>query len=163
MEFHTVKLEMRINDRKLGELREEIERWVRRTVASKQELQSILGKLMWVSRCVKFSRCFINRIISEIKKLSSQKDKTTLSLDVRKDLLWWKHFVEKFNGVHLIVPDVVSVNVAGDACPSGLGSWNLSSKEYFSLRFPLYLQDPQIPIHVKEFICVILASKKWGS
>ena len=44
----------------------------------------------------------------------------------------------------------------------GLGAWNLESKEYFSGMFPLCLQDPQIPIHVKEFICIIISVKVWG-
>ena len=34
--------------------------------------------------------------------------------------------------------------------------------QYFSSKFPLPLQDPQIPIHLKEFHCVILAVKVWG-
>ena len=57
----------------------------------------------------------------------------------------------------------IEVQVAGDACPTGLGSWNLSSREYFSRRFPNNLRDPQVPIHVLEFLCVIISVKKWGS
>ena len=30
-------------------------------------------------------------------------------------------------------------------------------------RFPLHLQDIAIPIHLKEFMCIIIAAKKWGS
>ena len=73
------------------------------------------------------------------------------------------HYLLKFNGVELFIPDYVSVQVAGDACPMGLGSWNLTSKQYFSRKFPFAMQDPLIPIHVKEFLCVIIAVKKWGS
>ena len=69
----------------------------------------------------------------------------------------------KFNGVELMIPDSIAAQVAGDACPTGLGSWNLCSREYFSRRFPHSLRDPQIPIHVLEFLCVIIAVKKWGS
>ena len=69
----------------------------------------------------------------------------------------------KFNGVHLLTPNLVSVQVVGDACPMGFGSWNPSVNQYFSQKFPLYLQDPKLPIHLKEFICVILAVRVWGS
>ena len=160
--FDTVKLEMRIDENKCLELKSELSKWSRKTVASKQELQSILGKLMWVSRCVKYSRAFINRIIFEIKKLTAQKQKITLSLDVKKDFLWWYTFMKCFNGKELIISDLISVNIAGDACPQGLGSWNLESSEYFSGLFPLSLQDPMIPIHVKEFVCVIVSVRIWG-
>ena len=67
-----------------------------------------------------------------------------------------------FNGTHLLVPNEPSQQISGDACPMGFGIWNPNTREYFSSKFPIYLQDPKIPIHVKEFICVILAVKKWG-
>ena len=71
--------------------------------------------------------------------------------------------METFNGVELLISSNVSFHIAGDACPMGLGSWNFEKLEYFSQRFPHKLQDPLIPIHVKEFLCVILAIKLWGS
>ena len=67
-----------------------------------------------------------------------------------------------FNGTHLLVPSNPSVQISGDACPMGYGIWNPGSNEYFSSKFPLHLQDSQIPIHIKEFLCLILASKAWG-
>ena len=70
--------------------------------------------------------------------------------------------MKSFNGKELIISDLISVNIAGDACPQGLGSWNLESSEYFSGLFPLSLQDPMIPIHVKEFVCVIVSVRIWG-
>ena len=162
VEFDSVKMEMRIGDEKCLDLRSELSSGSQRTVATKQEIQSILGKLMWVSRAVKHSRSFVNRIISEVKKLQSQKQKTTLSLEIRKDFLWWFHFLNIFNGKELIISHEISVNVAGDACVMGLGSWNVENSEYFSGYFPRHLQDPQIPIHVKEFICLIVSVKIWG-
>ena len=162
VEYDTIKMEMRIGQDKCKELKDDLKTWYRKTVATKQELQSILGKLMWISRAVRHSRAFINRIISEIKKLTAQKQKITLSQDVRKDLLWWFKFMEVFNGIELIIPNDVSINIAGDACPMGLGAWNLDSQEYYSGLFPLHLQDPQIPIHVIEFVCIIVSVKLWG-
>ena len=162
IEFDSVKLEMRVNESKCAELSSELQKWCRKTVATKTEIQSILGKLMWVAKAVKFSRCFVLRIIAEVKRLTAQKQKTTLSLEIRKDFLWWYHYMLVFNGVELMIPNSVAVQVAGDACPMGMGSWNPDLEEYFSRKFPLHLMDPQIPIHIKEFICVIMAVKLWG-
>ena len=119
IEFDTRKLEMRVNDSKCQELKFELQKWSKKTVATKSDLQSILGKLLWVSRAVKFSRCFVLRIIAEIKKLKFQSQKITLSQDVRKDFLWWEQFMLVFNGVHLLVPSEPSVQISGDACPMG--------------------------------------------
>ena len=76
----------------------ELEKWSRKTVAKKSDLQSILGKLLWVSRTVRFSRVFVCRIIAEVRKLTKQSEKTTLSREIRKDFMWWQKFMEKFSG-----------------------------------------------------------------
>ena len=153
---------MRIDEVKCQELRFDLKTWAKKTVAMKTDLQSILGKLLWVSRAVKFSRCFVFRIIAEVKKLKQQSQKTTLSNSIRKDFLWWETYMSVFNGIHLIVPEIISEQVAGDACPQGFGCWYPNYQQYFSSKFPHHLQDPQVAIHLKEFICIILAAKTWG-
>ena len=163
VEFDTNDMAMRIDDTKRMEITALARVWSRKTVASKEELQSILGKLMWVSKVVRYSRCFVSRIISCIKSLKGQKQKTTLSLDIRKDFLWWTSFLDVFNGVELLIPNTVYCNILGDATLAGGGAWNEMEKEYISRRFPFHLQSPTIYIHLKEFWMVILAAKVWGS
>ena len=162
IEFDSMKLEMRVDKDRCAELLLELEVWQRKTVATKSDIQSILGKLLWVAKAVKFSRCFVLRIIAELKTLKSQKQKCTLSENIRKDFLWWYQFLAVFNGTELMVPNCIAVSVAGDACPSGMGSWNPTKQEYFSRKFPHYLLDPKVPIHIKEFICVIISVRLWG-
>ena len=70
--------------------------------------------------------------------------------------------MEVFNGIYLMVPNFISEQIAGDACPVGFGCWYPNKDQYFSSKFPPYLQDPKVPIHLKEFICLILAVKFWG-
>ena len=162
VEFDTQAMSMRIDNTKLQEIKQLSKTWARKTVATKEELQSILGKLMWVSKVVRFSRCFVSRIIGVLKGLRTQKQKVTLSKEIRKDFLWWSEFLPVFNGIELLVPDTVFCSVLGDATPQGGGSWNEREKEYFSRAFPAHLQDPNIYIHVKEFLVAIAAAKVWG-
>ena len=49
---------------------------------------------------------------------------------------------------------------AGDATPTGGGAWH--GKEYWSGPLPHHLQDPKIPIHLKEFWVLIVSAKLWG-
>ena len=160
--FDTEKMCIFVDSDKLTELKGEIFRWVRKTTAKKFELQSILGKLLWVSKAVRHSRIFVSRIIAETRKLSKQSEKTILSREIMKDFLWWQKFIEVFNGVELIPPITVSLAVYGDACPQSGGSRNQVRGKYFALKFPYYLCSPDIPIHVKEFIVVILSIRLWG-
>ena len=127
IQFNSIKLEMSINQEKCSELKFELLKWSRKTVATKSDLQSILGKLLWVSRAVKYSRCFVMRIIAEVKKLKFQSQKITLSQDVRKDFLWWERFMLVFNGTHLLVPSEPHEQISGDACPMGFGIMNTAA------------------------------------
>ena len=67
-----------------------------------------------------------------------------------------------FNGVQLLIKPEIFQQIAGDACPTGMGCYNPSDNSYFSARFPTKFQDPSIPIHLKEFMCIIIAVKFWG-
>ena len=163
VEFDTVQMCMRVGEEKRCEVKATVSKWYRRTVATKEELQSLQGQLMWVSKVVRFSRCFVARVIAEQKSLKTQKQKKKLSNELKKDLLWWKMFLDKFNGVELIIPSTVSCNTLGDATLSGAGAWNHDLKEYWSREFPRALQSPDYPIHQKEFITVILEAKVWGA
>ena len=160
--FNTAEMKMYVDSSKLAELKSEIAKWSKKTVAKKYELQSILGKLLWVSRTVRFSRVFVSRIIGETRKLQKQSDKTMLSADLRKDFLWWEKYLEVFSGVEIIPPLTVNMFVYGDACVQGGGSFNPLQKEYFSQRFAPYMCSPETPIHIKEFIIVILSVRLWG-
>ena len=162
VEFDTLNMCMRVDETKRAEIQQLSLFWSRKTVANKQELQSILGKLIWVSKVVRFSRCFVSRIISLIKTLKYQKQKATLTEAVKKDFKWWSKFLSVFNGIELLVPSTVFTSVLGDAYPMGSGCWNEESKEYYSRKFPIALCDTNYPIHFKEFWCVILAARLWG-
>merc|ERR1719186_9587 len=48
----------------------------------------------------------------------------------------------------------------GDAQPMGGGSY--FGDQYWSRQFPRWLQDPQIPIHLKEFWVVVVSAWLWG-
>ena len=106
---------------------------------------------------------FVSRLILEIRKLSKQSDKTKLSHEIRKDILWWLQFIDVFNGIELIPSPSVNLAVYGDACVTGGGGWNPATAEFFSCRFSNNLSSPDMPIHIKEFIVLILTIKSWGS
>ena len=162
VEFDTINMCMKVDEDKRAEVQHLAVHWSKKTVATKQELQSILGKLIWVSKVVRFSRCFVSQIISILKTLKHQKQKTTLTEAVKKDFKWWAKFLNVFNGVELLIPNTVFSSVLGDAYPMGSGSWNEQEKQYYSRKFPHYLCDTKFPIHLKEFWCCIIAARLWG-
>ena len=50
IQFDTRVLEMRVDEAKCSELKTVLKKWLNKTVAFKTDLQSILGKLLWVSK-----------------------------------------------------------------------------------------------------------------
>ena len=98
--------------------------------------------------------------------------KVTMSEDCKEDIRWWDRYIRRFNGTELIYnTDPINLTLeqlldssalvnCGDAQPMGGGSY--CGDEYWSRPFPRWLQDPQIPIHLKEFYVVLVSSWLWG-
>ena len=133
VEFDSLAMEMRVPACKLEEIKSEIRRWLKRTTISKKELQSLLGKLFWVGRVVKYSRVFLGRMLDQLRSLVGMPDnkKVMLFEATRKDILWWASFLEHYNGVEMItMEDPIKLSYdqlldtphdlcAGDATPTG--------------------------------------------
>ena len=174
VEFDTMAMVMRVPAEKVEEIRSELSSWARKTTASKKGLQQLLGRLFWVSRCVKFSRGFMARLLTQLKSMHTLTDhkKVPLSAECKEDIQWWNRYLRKFNGTELIYPDdplnltldqlleTSAIVNCGDAQPMGGGSY--CGNEYWSRPFPRWLQDPQIPIHLKEFYVLLVSAWLWG-
>ena len=174
VEFDTTAMTMSIPPEKLQEVRTEVRLWVKKSTATKKNLQKLLGKLFWVSRCVKHSRVFMGRLLGQLKLTNSvgENKKVKQSSDCMADIQWWDRYLRRFNGVEIMYPadpvmlsldqllDTPAVVNCGDAQMMGGGSYYVM--EYWSRPFPRWLQDPQIPIHIKEFWVVLSSAWLWG-
>ena len=172
--FDTIKMIMSIPADKVTEVREDLNTWERKTKVTKKGLQQLLGKLFWVSRCVKYSRGFMSRLLNQLASMHSISDnkKVPILPECRLDILWWSRYLRRFNGVECMYNDdpmdlsldqlldsSALVN-CGDAQPMGGGAYFAS--EYWSQPFPRWLQDPEIGIHIKEFWVVLVSAWLWG-
>ena len=174
VKFDSEAMEMSVPPEKIAEIKAEITKWIRKTTISKKELQSLLGKLMWVSKVVKYSRPFMGRLLEQLRSVSRVPDsrKVKLTEESRKDIRWWGIYLEHFNGVTMLInedPIMLSYEqlldcpfeiCAGDATPTGGGAWH--GAEYWCGDLPQNLKDVSIPIHLKEFWVVIVSAKLWG-
>ena len=173
--FDSAKMTMRVPPDKLAEIKSEIGLWVRKTTITKQNLQCLLGKLFWVARVIRFARVFMGRLLNQLRTMSghAERFKVKLSEESRKDLRWWRRYLDHFNGIQMIVEeDPFPLELeqmldrpfelcAGDATPTGCGAWH--GTQYWCRQFPIELQDPALPIHLKEFWWVIVSARLWGN
>ena len=72
--FDTDSMTMMVPPDKLAEIKDEINRWARKTTISKKDLQSLLGKLFWVAKVVRYARAFMGRLLQQLRTLANTKD-----------------------------------------------------------------------------------------
>ena len=112
---------------------------------SKKTFQSLLGKLIYIHKCVVPSRIFINRMLDLFRKVIHKK-KIKLTKEFFQDLAWFQAFLPSFNGVTSYDRPTLDPTKAIylDACLSGIGGlW--SDREY-SLHLLLLSLGLSLPL-----------------
>ena len=79
-----------------------LEQWIHKRTATKAALQSLVGKLIFISKCVRQSRIFIARILILLRKVLFNHHHVNLTAEFRKDIVWWRRFLRAYNGVSMI-------------------------------------------------------------
>ena len=131
--------------------------WEEKTQVRKRDLQSLLGSLMHVTKCVKSSRPFLNRMLQNLRD-AKDTDVITLDAEFYKDLSWFKTFLPLFNGVCLYSHPLVQGTVQIDASLQGLGGrWGDS---VYKLAIPMNMDN--LGIVQLEMLNVYLALRLWA-
>ena len=123
--FNTINFTMSVTPDRLLELQTDLlPKWLTKKSATKTELQSPIGKLAFVSKCVRPGRLFLTRILDTLRSLRRNHHRVKLSAEFRKDIRWWMRFINVYNGVSLIptqlwsAPDSI---FSTDVCLTGCG------------------------------------------
>ena len=59
---------MSVPESKLCEVKNLLKNWKFKKSCSKKQFQSLLGSLLYVSKCVKYSRFFLNRLLENLRQ-----------------------------------------------------------------------------------------------
>ena len=159
--FDSVEMNMQIDMDRIVAVREELEAWENKTSATKKEIQSIVGKLSFMAKCVRPGRLFIARMLETLKGCAD-KGRTELDREFLMDIKWWKEVMPRFNGVSLIPgkwsqeDEVLSV----DACLTGAGG--KCENEFFHTVFPEMVMQQTKDINQRELLTILVALKLWG-
>ena len=71
--------------------------WSKKTRAYKRELQSLIGSLLYIHKCVRPTRLFVNRILANLRE-APENGTFSLSQDFHRDVSWFNAFLPDFNG-----------------------------------------------------------------
>lgn len=160
--FDSVSMTREVTVQRLCEIAELITQWLLKSHATKQQLQSLIGKLQFVAKCVQPGRLFVSRLLNMLPNLRRSHHRFRISNEFRKDLLWWRRFLETYNGVSIIpdrlwsCPDDI---FASDACLSGCGA--VCGLEYFHCTFPAGIVQRDMHINALELLVILVSVKLW--
>lgn len=161
--FDTVNMTMEVTPERLIEIRELTRVWLLKRSATLKEVQSLIGKLNFVAKCVKPARVFIGRMLTFLRGMNKW-GSTTLTIEFKGDVHWWHRFLPYFNGIELIDkgqwsgPDEV---IASDACLNGCGA--TCGSEFFHKVFPEAILRGNYHINVLELLSLVAAITVWSS
>lgn len=116
--INTVDMTISIPPKKLMEVLKECTVWTTRKRASKKMLQSILGRLIYVSSCVRQGRRFVSRIIDTLRGMGDR-NWTTLGEQFQLDISWFCQYARVCNGIHLYSVDRPTVEIECDSSLTG--------------------------------------------
>ena len=164
IQFNTLDLTLSIDENRVAELNNLLKEWTQKDKAYLKEFQSILGKLAFAATVVRSGRTFLCRAFAFMKVLSD-KEKSKLPSEVRKDFIWWRDFLKDYNGISMMLNSVVEdadSTFASDACLKGCGAFYHLKQEFFHLKFPENILKEDRPIHQLEMLAIVVSVKLWG-
>ena len=148
----------------LEELRTELTSWQKSSFFTKKQLQSLLGKLSFVTACVKPGRLFMARLLNSLRECKHAASywypiTTTMLLDIQ----WWLEFRPRYRHISLIKPsllDFESLYFSTHACLQGGGA--TCQMECISFVFPNCISMSSLHINALELFTIVVALKHWA-
>ena len=157
IEIDTVNQTLRIPDDKLQEIRQMVHNYSKKTQVTKKQLQSLLGSLLYITKCVKPARYFLNRML-HLLRASHNTAHIVLNQQFHRDLNWFNIFLKQYNGVTFYDNHDIQDTVHLDASLQGLGG--VYQNMVYALTIPLGFMQYSI-VHL-EILNLIVALKLWG-
>ena len=143
---------------KLSQINAMCRDWNEKTYCSKKDPQSLLGSLLYITKCVKSARYFLNRMLYLLRN-NHTKSKILLTAEFKKDLNWFNSFLIHYNGVTFYDHKYCHFEVHLDASLTGLGG--IFKNMVYALPFPAGHENNTI-VHL-EILNVVVALKIWAS
>lgn len=159
--FDTIKMEYCICQEKITEILQEVRHWLTKNAASVNEMQKLLGKLLYISCCCKPARLFLGRMLDTLRQHYNVTGPITLDVDFKKDLCWFSCFLPTYNGIAMIHRPSAAITVEVDAClVRGAG---ITDNKFYSCSMPDFIQRKTLHISQLEMLNLTVAVKLWAS
>ena len=116
----TEKSTISIPSEKLSEIQTTVQEWLSKTTCTKRQLQSILGQLLYIHKCVCPARLFLNRMLQLLRDNYAERT-ITLTDEFKRDLFWFSKILNNYNGISIFDHKNFRQKLELDACLTGMG------------------------------------------
>ncbi len=104
--FDLIHFTMSVTPERFTEIKQLVNNWLINTKATNRKLESLIGKQLFVAKCVASGRLFVGRLLDVLRGLHGHYPIFVVETEMQKDIRWWATFLERYNGVSMI-PDVI--------------------------------------------------------
>ena len=157
----TVAQTISIPEGKEIEILEKCKDFITHKYVTKRKLQSLVGSIMYIHKCVKSSRFFTNRLLEALRSCNGNFVNVTDS--IKQDVKWLIHFIPQFNGYSKYVKAPIKFmhTTAIDACLTGVGGvWG---NEIYTAQLPReWVGNNNYNINHFEMVNILVAIRLWG-
>ena len=157
VEIDTENFTVSVPEETLRNIQKICEYWQNKTKCSKKELQSLLGLLLYISKCIKSSRFFLNRMLDTLRSHFG-KNEINLNQDFHRDLNWFTKFLPQFNGIAFFNHCPVHMTIELDVCLVGLGA--ICMNQVYAIKIPKNYENYSI-VHL-EMLNILVALRVWA-
>ena len=145
-----------IPDNELKEIRNICLAYVTKNKVTQNQFQSLLGSLLYITKCVKPERYFLYRML-QLLRSNHNKSHITLDVNFQRDLNWFNTFLMQYSGVtfydNIPIQDMVHL----DTSLQGLGG--TFQNMVYALLISLSFNEYSI-VHL-EILNLVVALKLW--
>ena len=120
IEIDTRSMTLSIPEKKVTQTLNELKKLTRRKTITRRQLQSVIGRIVHVAKCVAPARLFAARLLDALRGPHQLNYK--VDHNIRADLAWFIQYLHQWNGVAYIPSAQVSATIYTDACMKGIGA-----------------------------------------
>ena len=147
-----------INPEKLASIHVECLNWSSKNKATPTQMQSLLGKLLYIAKCVAPARLFLGRMLT-MYRACFDCHSFQLTDEFFRDLNWFIKLLMHFNGVVFVKPLATQLELHVDASLHGIGA--IFGTQVYASPLPQYL-NPELGIVQLEMLNVLVAFRLWA-
>ena len=135
-----------------------MKRFLNSKKVTKREIQSLAGKLNWVSQCIYGGRFHMRRLIDRSNTLQKPWHRSLVTIDMKKDIIWWLDFMRTFNGIMPMINCRPATPIAIDSCKLAAGAFYHGDFVYT----PWSPEIATLPINYLEVLALEPAIRRWA-